>query len=298
MQIAHGDEVPVVCDGGGVRTGKVGKQFLLSGDPASPGNFKFGLFHQYGDFYSPRHRHNFCQFRVQLEGLCEYGLSGKMKPGTIGYFPEGAYYGPQGPDSGDTYTATLQFGGPSGSGLLTPEQTAAAKKELLQFGAFEKGVFRPSPDVPERRNMDGFEAVWEHINGRKLVYPEPQYAAPVMMSPENYQWMPVAGVSGLEEKILGVFTDCQIPCALYRLQPGAAFTARGRGIFMVMYGHGEVQGDTFRFRRYSSVYLDTGETTRFTSDEVSEILLLGMPDVAAIEACAPVDVAGRQPCAA
>jgi hypothetical protein len=67
---------------------------------------------------------------------------------------------------------------------------------------------------------------------------------------------------------------------------------------MVMYGHGEVQGDTFRFRRYSSVYLDTGETTRFTADEVSEILLLGMPDVAAIEACAPVDVAGRQPCAA
>jgi hypothetical protein len=68
MQIAHGDEVPIVCDGGGVRTGKVGKQFLLMGDPASPGNFKFGLFHQYGDFFSPRHRHNFCQFRVQLEG--------------------------------------------------------------------------------------------------------------------------------------------------------------------------------------------------------------------------------------
>ena len=89
MQIAHGDEVPVVCDGGGVRTGKVGKQFLLSGDPASPGNFKFGLFHQYSDFFSPRHRHNFCQFRVQLEGLCEYGLSGRMEPGTIGYFPEG-----------------------------------------------------------------------------------------------------------------------------------------------------------------------------------------------------------------
>jgi len=114
MQIAHGDEVPVVCDGGGVRTGKVGKQFLLSGDPASPGNFKFGLFHQYGDFFSPRHRHNFCQFRVQLEGLCEYGLSGKMDPGTIGYFPEGAYYGPQGPDAGDTYTASLQLRGPSG----------------------------------------------------------------------------------------------------------------------------------------------------------------------------------------
>lgn len=281
MQIAQGDEIPVVCDGGGVRTGKVGKQFLLSGDPSSPGNFKFGLFHQYGDFYSPRHRHNFCQFRVQLEGNCEYGLSGKMKPGTIGYFPEGAYYGPQGPDQGDTYTATLQFGGPSGSGLLTPEQTAVAKKELLRFGTFEKGVFRPNPGVPDRKNMDGFEAVWEHINERKLIYPEPQYATPIMMEPDSYQWMPVTGATGLEEKILGIFTDCQIPCAVYRLQPGAKFNARGRGIFMVLSGNGAVAGETFR--RFTAVCLDTGESTSFTADQVSEILLLGMPDVAAIQ---------------
>jgi len=287
MQIAHGDEVPIVCDGSGVRTGKVGKQFLLMGDPASPGNYKFGLFHQYGEFYSPRHRHNFCQYRVQLEGLCEYGLSGRMTPGTIGYFPEGAYYGPQGPDTGDTYTATLQFGGPSGSGLLTPEQTVAAKKELLKFGTFEKGVFRPNPDVPDRRNMDGFEAVWEQINGRKLVYPEPQYAAPVMMYPDHYQWMPVAGASGVEEKLMGVFTDCQIPCAMYRVQPGATFTGQGRGIFMVLSGRGGVEEDTFR--QYTSVYLDTGETTAFKADEVSEILLLGMPDVAAIQTHAPVE---------
>ena len=293
MQIAHGDEVPIVCDGGGVRTGKVGKQFLLQGDPASPGNFKFGLFHQYGDFYSPRHRHNFCQFRVQLEGLCEYGLSGRMTPGTIGYFPEGAYYGPQGPDSEDTYTATLQFGGPSGQGLLTPEQTAAAKKELLKVGYFEKGVFHPNPDVPDRRNMDGFEAVWEHINGRKLVYPEPQYAAPVMMYADHYQWMPVAGADGVDEKMMGVFTDCRIHCAMYRLQPGAAFTAHGRGILMVMSGRGGVEGQTFR--QYTSVYLNTGETTQFIADEVSEILLMGMPDVAAIQRYAPVETSAERP---
>jgi len=293
MQIAQGDETPIVCDGAGVRTGKVGKQFLLFGDPASPGNFKFGLFHQYGSFFSPRHRHNFCQFRVQLEGLCEYGLSGKMTPGTIGYFPEGAYYGPQGPDEGDTYTATLQFGGPSGSGLPTPEQTAAAKQELLKTGFFKEGVFHRNPDVPGRRNMDGFEAVWEQLNGRPLVYPEPQYAAPVMMFPDNYRWMPAAEASGVEEKLMGIFGDCQIPCALYRLQPGAAFTAQGRGIFMVLSGHGAVEGDTFR--RFTSVYLDTGETTRFTADEVSEILLLGMPDVAAIQTYVPAEAATEAP---
>jgi hypothetical protein len=292
MQIAHGDEVPIVCDGGGVRTGKVGKQLLLGGDTDSPGNFKFGLFHQYGDFFSPRHRHNFCQFRVQLEGVCEYGLSGKMKPGTIGYFPEGAYYGPQGPDAGDTYTATLQFGGPSGSGLLTPEQTAAAKQELLKTGFFKNGVFHRNPDVPGKRNVDGFEAVWEQVNGRTLVYPEPQYATPVMMFPDSYQWMR-ASATGVEEKVLGVFTDCQIPCALYRLQPGAIFTAHGRGVFMVLSGHGSVASETFR--RFTSVYLDTGETTRFEADELSEMLLMGMPDVAAMQTYEPVEAASEAP---
>jgi hypothetical protein len=219
-----------------------------------------------------------------------------MAPGTIGYFPEGAFYGPQGPDVGDTYTATLQFGGPSGSGLLTPEQSAAAKKELLKTGFFKEGVFHRNPDVPGKRTMDGFEAVWEQINGRALVYPEPQYATPVMMHPDNYQWMPFAAASGVEEKLLGVFTGCQIPCALYRLQPGAAFPAQGRGIFMVMSGHGAVEGDTFR--RFTSVYLDSGETTRFTADQVSEILLLGMPDVAAIQTYAPVEVDSEAPVSA
>jgi hypothetical protein len=62
---------------------------------------------------------------------------------------------------------------------------------------------------------------------------------------------------------------------------------------MVMSGHGAVEGDTFR--RFTSVYLDTGETTRFAADEVSEILLLGMPDVAAIQSYAPVEVSIETP---
>jgi hypothetical protein len=80
---------------------------------------------------------------------------------------------------------------------------------------------------------------------------------------------------------------------MYRLQPGAAFTDQGRGIFMVMSGHGAVEGDTFR--KYTSVYLDTGETARFNADEVSEILLLGMPDVAMIQTHAPAEIASSEP---
>jgi hypothetical protein len=206
MKIVHGDEVPCVTNTGeGVRSGQVGKQFLLFGDPASPGNFKFGLFRQYGDFESPRHRHNFCQFRVQIEGECDF-------------------------------------------------------------------------DVPGKKNTDGFEAVWEQACGRKLVYATPQYSRPVLMNPKGYRWMPLEGSVGVEEKALGTYSDCKIRCASYRLHPGATFNAAGRGIYLVLSGRGLIEGQTFR--QYTAVYLDTGESTRFKATETSEILLLGMPDVA------------------
>ena len=280
MQIVHGDEVEIDFSSKGVRTGKTGKQLLLGGDPESPGNFKFGLFHQYGDFFSPRHRHNFCQFRFQLEGDSAYGHDGHLSAGTLGYFPEGTHYGPQGPDTGDTYTAVLQFGGPSGQGLLTPEQTAAAARELEKIGVFEKGVFRRNSDVDGKKNVDGFQAVWEQVAGRKLVYPESQYARPILMHLDNFKWMPLAGMSGVSIKALGTFTDCAIPSAAYRLEPGADFIAESRGVYLVLSGGGSLEGETFR--QYTSLYIDTGETGRFKADQVSEILLMGMPNVADI----------------
>jgi hypothetical protein len=98
------------------------------------------------------------------------------------------------------------------------------------------------------------------------------------MHPDGYRWMPVDGMEGVEEKALGTFSDCKIRCASYRVPSGTLFTATGRGIYLVLSGRGSVDGQTFR--RFTSVYLDTGESTRFKATESAEILLLGMPDVA------------------
>jgi len=285
MKIAHGDQVAALNDGASVRTGTVDKQFLLTGTPGSPDNFKFGLFGQHEGFYSPRHRHNFCQFRVAISGVCDYGPHGKMTPGTVGFFTEGAYYGPQGPDVGDSYTATVQFGGPSGQGYVTMAEKAAAKAALDKVGVFENGVFRRNPDVAGRRNQDGFEALWEQAAGREMVYPSAQYELPVLMHPENFQWMPLSGVEGVEEKALGAFLDCQIPCALYRLSSGARFTAEGRGIYLVLNGGGSLDGENYR--RFTALYLDTDETALFQAMEPSELLLLGLPNLADIAVYAP-----------
>jgi hypothetical protein len=77
---------------------------------------------------------------------------------------------------------------------------------------------------------------------------------------------------------MGVFTDCDIPCSLYRLDEGATFTPDHRGIYLVLSGHGVLEGAAFR--KYTALYLDTGETASFKADQVSEILLMGLPNVA------------------
>ena len=274
MKIVQGDQMPIDDQASNVRSGVLKKQVFLVGDEGTPGNFKFGLFYQTGDFSSPRHRHNFDQFRFQIEGDADFDRNGTMRPDSIGYFPEGAYYGPQS-STGSNVVAVVQFGGPSGSGYLSQRQVDAAYAEMKKFGVFDKGVFRRNEGVAGKKNMDSFQATWEYANQRPMVYPKPQYADPILIDPAQFRWMPVAGESGVEAKTFGMFTDCQIGCARYRVAGGARFTARGRGLFMVLSGKGSVAGEPMR--RYTSVYLADGERAVFQAEEMAEIQLLGLP---------------------
>ena len=48
--------------------------------------------------------------------------------------------------------------------------------ELRATGTFDGGVYRRNEGEPGKRNMDGFQAIWEHVNGRPLQFPKPRYA--------------------------------------------------------------------------------------------------------------------------
>ncbi len=281
MNIVQGDQQPI-SESTSVREGTLRKTHLLAGTEGSPGNFRFGLGHQIGDFYSPRHRHNFDQWRFQLEGTATFDKNGTMTPGTLGYFPEGAYYGPQASKEAGI-CAVVQFGGPSGSGYLSKEQVYAAAAALRAFGRFEKGVFHrdpeiaPAPGVTLKKTLDSFQATWEFASKRRMTYPKPQYADPILMDTANYRWLPLDGAPGVEEKAYGSFTDCKIRSASYKLDPGAAFAATGRGIYFVLSGAGSVAGEPFR--RLTAVYLASGESAVFSATATSEMILLGLPEI-------------------
>jgi hypothetical protein len=283
MKIVQGDEQPII-EGRNTRAGQLNKRYILTGDEGSVGNFVFGLYSQTGDFFSPRHHHNFSQWRYQIDGDCNLGNNGVMKPGMLAHIPEGAYYGPQSSDKPNT-VALIQFGGPTGQGYMSQEQVYGAFEEMKAFGHVENGVFHRNDGVPGKKAMDSFEATWEYATKRPMVYPAPQYAEPIVMDTANFRWMPLDGAPGVEEKAYGTFSDCAFRAASYKLDPGASFTATGRGIYFVLSGRGTLAGGPYR--TYTGLYLETGETATFRAGETSEILLLGLPEIARIRTHLP-----------
>ena len=241
MKIVQTDEIPLrraLEHRGGIFHGRI----MVEGAPGALDNFQVSYGQMGGDFNSPRHRHNFEQIRFQLEGVLDYGRDGKLVQGMVGYFPEGVYYGPQSQDpSINCKTIVLQFGGASGSGYLSQAEVKAGMDELKSEGEFKDGVFRRRADVEGKRNLDGYQAIWEHVNDRPMVYPKPRYPQPIFMDPATYDWVPVEGAPGVAEKLLGVFTERRSEVGQVRIErrrllhgarqghlPGGAWRRHGR----------------------------------------------------------------------
>src|SRR5262245_49428130 len=291
MKIVQTDEIPLkrgLEHRGGTFHGRI----MVEGAPGSLDNFQISFGQMGGDFNSPRHRHNFEQIRYQLEGVLDYGRDGKLTQGMVGYFPEAVYYGPQSQDpSISCKTIVLQFGGASGSGYLSQAEVKAGMEELKTEGEFKDGVFRRRADVEGKRNMDGYQAIWEHANGRAMVYPKPRYPQPIFMDPASYEWVPVAGAPGVTEKLLGVFTERRSEAGFCRIEAGARFTARGKGIYVVIRGEGTA-GDQ-PLRALTTVHLDAGETVTLAARTETELLHFGLPDLAGLRMPLPMGVAAE-----
>src|SRR5439155_8924831 len=145
MKIVQGDQLDWVR-GLEHRGGTFHYRNLMEGTPGTIDNFQLSMGRNDKDFVSPRHRHNFDQFRFQLEGDLNFARDGKMTPGMVGYFPEGAAYGPQTSEA-TAMTIVLQFGGASGSGYLSRKEVKQGMETLKQSGTFEGGVYQRNADA-------------------------------------------------------------------------------------------------------------------------------------------------------
>ncbi len=276
MKVVQFDDVPLVR-GLEHRGGTFHSRTPVAGEPGTPGNFKFSVSELGTDYSGPRHRHNFDQYRFMLSGESDYGQDGPLRAGMLGYYPEGVPYGPQ-VNKTPISCAVLQFGGASGSGYLQPKEVKAGMEELKQFGEFKDGVFHRHEGVPGKRNMDAYQAIWEHVHGREMVYPKGRYDAPIVSDAASFDWAPVRGAPGVSEKLFGVFTERRTEARLVRLAAGARYEVAGRGVYLVLSGAGEAAGQ--QLKKYTTVFLETGERGTLRASEETELLHYGLPHLA------------------
>ena len=283
MRIVHGSRIEIRAESqhrGGISR----RKRLFEGEVGSIDNFSL-VISRPKDRYSPRHRHNFEQFRYQIEGEANYSRTGVLKPGMLGYFPEAVHYGPQTQGQGqELCVMALQCGGASGSGYLGRDAEYNVTKELEKLGTFKDGVFFRNPGVPGKKNLDGAQAIWEHAMGRPLVYPKPRYDVPIFMHPENFAWMPVGGHKGVSEKPMGTFTERKISARFVKLAPGAAFKiSGGRDIYVVLKGAGDLQGEDYDL--YTALFVEKkSDRATFKAREDTEMLHFHLPDLAPVKA--------------
>ncbi|MGO9450119.1 MAG: cupin domain-containing protein [Candidatus Binataceae bacterium] len=223
MQVAHGAAMtfgPV----SGHRSGGIDFKRLIQGAPGAPDNFELSLVRIAADYYTPRHRHNFDQVRLCLEGVMNFAPGRNLEPGSVGYFPEGTFYGPQ-QDTTMSIALVLQMGGAAGYGFMSYDQLNAGYQRLCDYGNFDHGVFTRTTSDGRTVRKDSYEAVWEHVMRREVEYPQPRFENPVVMFPRNFNW--VNAGDGFEVKRLGGFGERGLELSFIRGARGAKHTVRG-----------------------------------------------------------------------
>ncbi len=259
------------------RQGKFRFRRLMKGVDGSPNNFTFEMSRTFADFYSPRHRHNFDQFRYQIEGDFSFSRDGKSKPGTLIYHPESAPYGPQSSDE-EAVVLVLQFGGASGNGYISSTEQKAAIEQLEKHGTFQNGVYTRTDENGKKVNKDAFEAVWEFVNGRPIDYAKPRYQGPVFMHPESYAWVDVENRPGVSMKLMGVFTERRTEAGFLRLEAGASHELTGPKLYFVTAGSGSVNDSAVA--KHTTIHVEAGDTATVVAKEPIEMLFLGLPNFA------------------
>jgi hypothetical protein len=205
------------------RSGNRSAALLLNGKEGALNNYRLTLdgAGSTGDWTTPRHRHTKEQFRYVVSGQFHITEKEVLPKGWAAYFPESVYYGPQIKPK-DLYMLTLQYGGPSGLGYMSPAQMQKGIEQLLaRGGEFKNGVYTWIDENGQRHNKDAAEAAEEAAWGRKMEYPPPRYKNYIVINPDAFSWIKDKAVPGLARKNLGSFTERDARFAFIRMDKGA-----------------------------------------------------------------------------
>lgn len=248
---------------------------LFDGPEGSPDNYSLALADESSSYYSPSHRHLWDQVRYCIAGWVPIGRTMRVGAGQVAYFPEGVRYGPQegGPDR---TVLVLQFGGASGNGYMSPEQSERGRRELELAGRFEDGLYRRAGDGADV-NQDAYEAIWEHVFGTRVRYPRPATTTPVVLDPDAFPRRPTAS-PGVTQRTLATFEPRRLTLEFTDLAPGASHTI-GRGPVTRLHWvvDGEGRWDAEPYRAATAVRTSERDESIVTARTPTTLLTITMP---------------------
>jgi len=260
------------------RDGDIKFQRLLQGDPDAPNNFELSIVRLGEDYVTPRHRHNFSQLHLMLEGTHEWAPDRLIPTGAVTYFPEGTFYGPQQGHGG--LVLGIQYGEASGSGFMSYDRLAEGNKRLAENpnGRFEDGIYHFVDADGKQHNQDGYEAIWQEIHGRPVVYPAPRYQTPITILPDAFAWVPSADEPGIAHKHLATFSERGTRVGFIQYDAGATHRVpapRAPELHFVV--EGALRGGDGVFGRWTAIQIDPGDEPVFEAIEATTVYVIGLP---------------------
>lgn len=234
---------------------------------------------------TPRHHHAFQQIRWSESGRLNYAPGQYIYPGDIGYFPRGAWYGPQLRDEGVSITFQFGFNGEKQHGSkVWDKYQAEALGRLQKAGTFENGLYVDvDPDTGERRERDSVDALYavqyEMHTGRKFEVAPEGFDSAILMHPANFEYYQAA--DGVEIKNFGHFFDhpglnADVRFGMIRLSGGAYALGPDRAQVVWSVGPGLViEGRTYPEGTY--LYSQRDEKVEFTGEGPVELYVVTLP---------------------
>jgi hypothetical protein len=176
----------------------------------------------------------------------------------------------------------LQFGGASGSGYISQRQSRQALEALQEYGKFERGIFHRERGEG-KKNQDGFEALWEWVNKKKLTYPKRRYQEAVILDPSSFNWRET-DQEGVKRKLLGVFSERETRLEFFRIEHGATWRVGAEDALrlgFIIKGSGECAGK--HIDAWGAFEGGVNDEFKLTADNPCEILAITIPSIAAIQ---------------
>jgi hypothetical protein len=276
MQIVHARNAPR-HGASAHREGGVSFVSLLHGEENTPGNFHLMLV-EAQDYVAPRHRHNFDQVRILLDGAFGFDRDQVQRKGMWGYFPEGTYYTQHG--KGRSTTLLLQSGGASNAGYMSDRQLRTAVGELQARGTFANGIFTWHNAAGKKHNQDGYEAAWEHVRKRPIAYVKPSLPAPALWEPNQFGWQNMPE-EGLFMRNFSALTGNAVRLAQVKIAAGAVCPLSAAACETLVYVQqgqatlsGELSGETLV--QHSAIRLLRGEAVTLQATHETVLIAFGL----------------------